>query len=57
MDSNFIFEMEVLASCKRDGYTSRRCGLKLDDCPPYKVETMAEAWREGWNEADKDIMR
>ena len=37
---------------RADGRSSHETGAKLEDCPPFALPAMAEAWREGWTAAE-----
>jgi hypothetical protein len=44
---------EALELAVREGRASRRCGLKLSDCPPFKSDDLTASWRIGWRAEDE----
>lgn len=37
-----------------DGRAAFRCGIPIEECPPFRLIEMAVAWRNGWRWAAKE---
>jgi hypothetical protein len=47
-------EHGIIYDTMNEGRAARAAGVKIDKCPPYRREDMAQWWRTGWIYENED---
>ena len=49
LDQNIVYPAPFpVSALRKDGEIAFRMGKKLEDCPPFRCSSMAEAWKDGF---------